>query len=276
VGGAGGLAGAAAGLAIPVTIAAVAAVAAKTLTDAVNQQAASQGLKTDFMAPGSGFLPFGIEASLHNIGEIIGAFGQQGERDADRSYDAIENARRDANRKDDRTYDSIEKLRSGTQLVDVTNGSALAADIATAVSRKADVEADRLARGIKDTGPSKTIVPRLKFLAEGHSGEKDVAVVNALTSGFEKGTGKAFRSSQALKDAIKAVSKDIKTLPPKFTAPLSADLRRLKAELARREAINISVPVTNKVTINGREVTANLGRYVTIVNGTPTGGQFGG
>jgi hypothetical protein len=194
----------------------------------------------------------------------------------DRSYDAIENARRDANRKDDRTYDSIEKLRSGTQLVDVTNGSALAADIATAVSRKADVAADLAARGIKSTGPSKTIAPRLKFLAEAHSGEKDVAVANALASGFEKGKGPAFRNTQALKDAIKAVSKDIKTLPPKFTGPLRTDLNRLKAELARREAINVTVPVTNTVTINGREVTANLGRYVTIVNGTPTGGSFGG
>jgi hypothetical protein len=269
-----------------VSAAAVAAVAASALASAA-VVAATKLLITDNIDPGLRDAVNGVPGAgtplgnrdprrFDRNGQVVTNVLKDIEVTGDRSYDAIENARRDANRKDDRTYDSIEKLRSGTQLVDVTNGSALAADIATAVSRKADVAADLAARGIKSTGPSKTIAPRLKFLAEAHSGEKDVAVANALASGFEKGKGPAFRNTQALKDAIKAVSKDIKTLPPKFTGPLRTDLNRLKAELARREAINVTVPVTNTVTINGREVTANLGRYVTIVNGTPTGGSFGG
>src|SRR6185369_2276731 len=73
----GGLPGAAAGggllstlgtVALPVTIAAVGTTAA---TQLANADLKSKGIKEQFQTPGSGFLPFGIEASLNNIATAI-------------------------------------------------------------------------------------------------------------------------------------------------------------------------------------------------------------
>jgi len=96
-------------------------------------------------------------------------------------------------------------------------------------------QADRDSRGVKVwSGPSTTIAPRLRFLAGGASGKKDVAVAEALALGFERGKSPAFQSTKALREAILGVSRDIKTLPPKYGVPLGHALDRLKAELGRR------------------------------------------
>jgi hypothetical protein len=149
-------------------------------------------------------------------------------------------------------------------------------------------EADRRARGL--TGPHKesvSVAPRLKFLAGGASDVKDVAVARALTLGFEHNKQQAFHSTAALKQSIRALQNDQKTLGPKAAAKVGGFIDRMKAELARRQAATttavkaqkaptVIVPVSVKQYINGRLIDASTGRFAsTIVGHKGTFQEFG-
>lgn len=269
---AGGLAGVLGAVAAPVISVAAVAAAGQIIGDQVHQQ--GQGLLSQTQA-------FAAKATDADLARAIDGVQQQLDGMQFNTFDsknqvvAVINAlREEQNRRAEMPTD----LSAAT--MEAFRGKMADALKTTRVQdRKPDVLADRLARGVKNTGPSKTIDPRLKFLAGHHSGADDVKVVNALASGFESSKSPAFQNTDALKRAIAAVSTTIKTLPPKFTAPLRTDLTRLKTELSRREAavkqaiqdknlsVHVNVPVTNRVVINGREFEANLVRYRTTANG---------
>lgn len=121
--------------------------------------------------------------------------------------------------------------------LDNRNSEATDRAAAVAAAAHAAVLADRAARGIKDTGPSTSLTPRFKFLNAGHSGAQDVAVADALASGFEHGVTPLWKQgTDGIKEAIKVLEKDQKTVNHKDAAAIAADIVRLKAELARRDA----------------------------------------
>lgn len=167
--------------------------------------------------------------------------------------------------------------------LDDRNAEAKPRAAAVAAIAHAAVLADRKARGIKDTGPSTSLAPRLNFLAGSHSGAKDVAVAAALASGFEQGVTPLWKEgTDGIKTAIKALQADAKTLGPKDAKTIGGYIDRMKAELTRRtdavanaaktagrdmsnaikdKDLNLDLTVRNSTYFNGRLVDASMNRF---------------
>jgi len=126
------------------------------------------------------------------------------------------------------------------------------------------IEADRTARGIKDTGPSTSLAPRLNFLAGGASGTKDVAVANAIALGFERGATPLFRDTKLIPGAIRALEMDARTLHGKDRAAIGADIDRLKAvqaaatRAAATKTAAASLAVQRELRLKKFEATVNI------------------
>jgi len=281
----GGLLSTAASLAVPVTILAIGAEAAK---DLANADIAGKGFTGKFETPGSGILPFGIDASLHNIAQALDLFNQNEKRKtgpaaseltADRHIadlvQGVDNTAAEL-RTADRHLGGVEAALDPNTSAILANTRA--AKELTSAQIKSVIASDRDARGIKNGKISTSIDPRLRFLAQNQAGSKDVAVSHALALGFERAVTPLFRKTDQIPRAIRALQKDQHQLlvhgDTKSARLIGGDIDRLKAELTRRQdrttraiqrqkqtKLTAQTIVKTITQINGRLLSADTNRF---------------